>query len=28
VACSLRPDRQEYRVYRDRARRLAGTAPA
>jgi tetratricopeptide (TPR) repeat protein len=28
LACSLRPDRQEYRVYRDRARRLAGTAPA
>lgn len=23
VACSLRPDRREYRVYRDRARRLA-----
>jgi tetratricopeptide (TPR) repeat protein len=28
LACSLRPDRREYRVYRDRARRLAGTAPA
>ena len=28
VACSLRPDRREYRVYRDRARRLAGPAQA
>ena len=28
LACSLRPERREYRVYRDRARRLAGVTPS
>ncbi|HVR05652.1 MAG TPA: tetratricopeptide repeat protein [Solirubrobacteraceae bacterium] len=28
LACSLRPERREYRVYRDRARRQAATAQA